>query len=416
MCSQPQNTPLGVLVSCRSCDQCIAARKNTWVARAMAEKVTMGHAALLTLTYRDYLDGRTPDGARAFHYQHVQTFLGRLRTAYARQYQARNEVSYICAGERGSRKDRVHWHMVLFSAKPVLDLGEWTDYQGNTLPGPRVNQRRALDHWSMWDHGTVDVMTPDQGGMAYVLKYALKDQFNQVKSRGKSRARKAEVHGASMFRMSKQPPIGWRFLDQKLSEWREKGVVPVRPQIQVPEYSGFWYPTGQARERFLMGLHQINREHRLENGVDCAGWSTLLARVSENEKDWECLVYGEVEKTEIRDLEETFELDAEQLAQRCGRARPCRACVRAETPQGREAFAAWYADQAQAYVTDQDGRGTIDEWFADQGRPNPFCALRATGRVKEACSARPQGKFAGDSARQAQDVQTAARQCEGGEG
>ena len=58
--------------------------------------------------------------------------------------------------------------------------------------------------WSHWPWGLISVQVPDQGGMMYALKYALKDQFNVEKSRGTMREHKAEAWGSGFFRMSKK--------------------------------------------------------------------------------------------------------------------------------------------------------------------------------------------------------------------
>src|SRR5690554_1488542 len=119
--------------ACRTCNECISARKNDWVARAMAEKAVSGETIAIELTYRNSLDGTLPDAAKAFKYRDVQLFLKRLRKAYTDEYRQAGEIRYIVVGERGSKRKRVHWHMVIFSDRPISTLGKWTDFVGNPL-------------------------------------------------------------------------------------------------------------------------------------------------------------------------------------------------------------------------------------------------------------------------------------------
>lgn len=384
------------MFACRVCDECVATRKNDWVARAMAERATSTEAFLITLTYRNNPDGSQPDGARAFRYQHVQTFLKRLREEYARQYQARGEIRYIVAGERGEKRDRVHWHMVIFADRPISTLGKWVDYFKRALLGPRVGKKKALDFWSMWDHGQVDVHEPTQAGMAYVLKYALKDQFNEVKSRRTGRFTQSEQHAASYFRMSKKPPIGFRFLEKRLDEFETERIVPVKAQLRVPGYSGYWWPKGKLREYFLDRLHLINEQRIEETGRPCPQWTSLLASVEQMNKDWERLVYGPDEKTEGGG-EEDFDNWAEELRigseraairSRCGGARVCRLCFRGQPQEAGADFRSWYAAQVREYVTSGDPRPiSFENWYREKREINPFCILRDEDGRKDAFAA-----------------------------
>lgn len=394
MCSDPITTRdtdgKELTFACRVCNECISARKNDWVVRAMAEKATSGETIALELTYRNDGEGVAPDAAKAFKYNDVAAFLKRLRQEYYRTYDARGEIRFICAGERGSQKGRVHWHMVIFADRPFSHLAKWSDFAFKPLKGPEFSElgRKAkMLHWSIWDHGHVVVKRPDQGGMQYVLKYALKDQFNVVKSKGTMRESKSENHGASKFNMSKQPPIGFRFLERLCNRWQEKGVVPPALNIKVPDYSGFWYPKGKLREYLLMRLWAINEERKERYGRDCPQWSTLLASLESVEKDWEALVYGpEEEEAETFNVELwRRELATQQSAREkqhrqaeirrnCGGVRVCRLCWRGKSSDARKRFQGWFAQQVQEYITDEQSfDGTLDQWFRQKGVLNPHC-------------------------------------------
>lgn len=399
MCLRPIQVDAETTVACRECDECIATRKNGWVARGMAECAVAGEAIAIELTYRNLPDGSPPTGARAFRYADVQRFLKKIRSAYSDQYEATGEVKYICAGERGSERDRVHWHLVLFSEKSLLKLGVWKDAFFRKI-GEVVFEERI--HWSMWDHGYVWVKPASQESVEYALKYATKDQFAWTKSRGHKRETKSDMHGAGMFRMSKAPPLGERYLAKRLHEWRVARVVPTSLRIPVPDYSGYWWPQGKQREILLYGLSEINRLRRAETGRDCPQWKTLLSTVSEeNERDFEALVYGQME--DERSVEERerqnqwlWKREVEQIAEqrerrdrakadletirKCGSVEPCSNCL---PYLSREDHWSWRNDaqkwrekyNAQGFEHDgtEECEAKFKRWREAQCKPNVCC-------------------------------------------
>lgn len=419
MCTTPgQRTLEGgevVQIACRKCNQCLSARRNDWVARAMAEKAYMKHAFLLTLTYRNNEDGTKPDGAVTFVYRQVQLFLKRVRDAYFKKYGATGEISYIIAGERGSQKDRVHWHMVLFSKRPIDMLGEWTDkdqkpirdWLGNVVNRPIIGKKKRC-HWSYWEHGHVNVLRPDRKGMAYVVKYCLKDSFNVVNSKGTAREGKSENHGASYFRMSKKPPIGQRYLEQKIESWAERMVVPPELKITIPDYrGGYWYPKGKLRELLLVGLCGVNAHVNETTGKDAAGWRALLASVSHEKqlKDYEGLIYGQTEQEKIdlfefigppeksevswKERQERYNqwrfkqrakaYEYEGRRRKCSGPSVCNKCFARLSAEEKAALAEYRAERYQKYIYinfPDWGTPTFRAWVESKDVVNPFCRKR----------------------------------------
>lgn len=413
MCSDPittidNQTGEELTFACRVCNDCLKARKNDWVARACAEKATTeGETLVFGLTYRNNEDGSQPDGAKVFVYKHVSDFLKRLRQAYHRMYKERGEVRFMVMGEKGSLNGRCHWHMILFATKPISCLGEWSDLKFNKIEGMRLEEETI---WSLWPHGMLKPQVPDQGGMAYVLKYLMKDQFNVVKSKGTMREHKAEVHGASYFRMSKHPPIGQVFLERYCDEFADLQTVPINLNVKVPDYTGYWYPKREQRRYLLERLHQINEDYRETHGRDCPTWSSLLQTVGDcNAKDWEILVYGKEQEDEDADqfLVEEFEQRRDRIRHatqvnairsRCGGTRHCVRCRRGDPAQRRKRFRTWYETTYREYVRQRapEGDHTFDEWFRSQSQPNPFCYLKDERRTRQAFEARAtKGEFVG---------------------
>ncbi len=365
-----------------------------WVCRAMAELATMGNAIVIRLSYADGDDGQTPDGAKTFRYKDVQGFLARLRKAYSDKYGKTGEISYLVAGERGSKRGRVHYHMILFSVRPLDVLGEWSSFVGKKLDAPWMDSNI---HWSLWPHGSVYLQVPDAGGVSYVLKYALKDQFSVQKSKGTKRFSKAENTAAGIFRMSKKPPLGLRFVEAQLARWSDLRAVPPSLTISVPGIRGYWHPLGLIREALLSGLHRINNEIREETGRDAPQWSTLLAGVSQdlesNLTDFEALVYGPLEISQLSEEQHeqefqkfTAQFETGQAAREraarirdtrrtCGGVRVCAACYRGFDTAQRLELAAW---QARTRRDHENSRSPLelDAWFRAFHKGNPYCLTK----------------------------------------
>ena len=79
-----------------------------WQGRCIAEAATAKAAFAVTLTYgRDAMGEKLHERAVVMTYSDVQRYLKLLR-------RHRYTVRYFCAGEFGSEKGRVHWHIILF--------------------------------------------------------------------------------------------------------------------------------------------------------------------------------------------------------------------------------------------------------------------------------------------------------------
>jgi hypothetical protein len=413
MCTKPFQIDAETKVACRECDACLSARKNDWVGRAMAEKAVAEATFVVTLTYRPLPNGDKPIGARVFRYEDVKKFFKNVRERYYRKYGVRGDLRYIIAGETGSKKGRVHWHVVIFSKLSLNDVGVWSDtpqYDGDLDPVDFEETEMEVEkrkHWSCWKHGHVLVQEPGERGIRYVLKYLLKDQFNVLKSKGNKRFSSAENYSASMFRMSKLPPIGWRFLAKKLEGLCAIGAVPPSVEVQIPDAKGFWWPRGQMRTDYLYGLHLINEKRKRETGKDCAQWSSLVHSVSQTgiEADLEVLLNGW--QAEQRSSQGKIERDwidfkvdfrkrqrlrdqavaDRKIVRRCGHITPCDRCaegrsveVLAELERERRH---WFVLWSERYSSKDDelAERCFEEWWVDRSRISRGCKYRDDPRV-----------------------------------
>lgn len=375
----------------------------------MAEKSTSAFTYSLTLTYGSDTQNKR-DGAAAFRYSDVSAFLKRLRRAATYAFEKaqaeaieRNTplndtrtpyVRFICAGELGSQKGRVHWHVILFSNTDLLSLGSFKNFQTKKPVTTReqkisVGKKPVRLEWSLWDHGLVTFQEPDQGGISYALKYVLKDQFNEVASRGTMREHKSEKYANGYFRMSKLPPIGALWLGQKLDRLHEARSCPTSLNLSLPEYRGYWFPTGVLREYALLRIYETNQTRISETGKPCPQFSTLLANYTPEQKEWEILSYGEKAQTEefdkdefersinLRAREVLYNQTTRETRRRCGGYLPCSDCLRGTTDEAFDAIKNEVKTQIAAY----DGSvEKLEQAYKKLNKPSPWCATPSAYR------------------------------------
>ena len=423
MCSNPVNFD-GQLVKCRFCEQCLEARINDWIARACGEASVTQHTHSITLTYRPNPDGTDPLGARQFNYSDVQRFFYRLRKSAKG-----TTIRYMVCGEQGSKgTQRIHYHVILFSALDLTGLGEWTDLRGNRH---KVAPLETMALWSMWDHGHVKVQRPGQRGISYALKYVLKDQFSSTKSRDHFRETKSQPFAASKFMMSKKPPIGLPFLKAKLDEYEEAGNVPASLRFTNHVYRGYYLPQGLLREYTLLRCHKIitdlASQGRVPAALDSLLQSLELSDPYAPNKDMETLFHGQIEalppvgldhhqqtaeyaalKRDIhnRQHKTAAVYQAREITRQCGGLRACEACEASiSSDQLPEYQAALFSEASRRYQAGEGpfpvnyqgqlffpygktpGQKSGREAFGPQpGRhiPAKGCLLQTTPRVQSA--------------------------------
>ena len=357
MCLEPINFN-GNQTSCRTCDECLQTRINGWISRALAESSVANHTLAVTLTYSQHPDGTEPLGALQFRYRDIQHWIGRIRTVYRdraeRDGKPAPQIRYLACGEQGSKgTQRIHWHIILFCSEDIRLVGDWSDLNGASLQQPPLEKRL---HWSLWPHGFMMVQHPSERGIKYALKYVLKDQFSSAKSKGRPREARSLPFAASMFRMSKKPPIGQPFLADLMDDYEALGAVPPKLRFKIPGTDGYLYPTGKLREYVLGRCHDINKVAQA-NGRSPAAWTTLLKSVDTRglniNKDLETLLYGtetpqfdaggleaHANSPEFKSLKDDIRSrqDGAQRTRRsvqavstCGGLSPCAACLAGKT-------------------------------------------------------------------------------------
>lgn len=238
--------------------------------------------------------------------------------------------------------------------------------------------------------GLVTFQVPDQGGLAYALAYVLKDQFNVENSRGTMREAKSENYASGYFRMSKSPPIGGLYMHKKLEALRDKRQCPVNLHISIPEYSGFWYPSGVLRQQMLEHIYITNQLSIVETGKPCPQFNTLLSNFETESTEWETLSYGEKNKEDELD-EEEFELATrlrtKEIEEKQRVSRP--AADAAVTSLAQDALAAQARKPLNLFENVREGvrlYGSIEafeeDWRREDRYHSPWCQIGHDGPNK----------------------------------
>lgn len=394
MCSRPQEKD-GNTFACRTCDDCIATRRSNWISRAMAEKTDHKHALCVALSYDDETE-ENRDAARMFAYADVRAFMARLRS-YLRRRKLPSSIRFLCAGEQGDRFGRCHWHLILYSDADLTKVGIFK-LRGRVVTSDNEKdfytegKRKRRLHWDQWGKGFVTMQKPDQGGMHYVLSYCLKDQFTEQKSRDTMREAKSENFATGLFRMSKRPAIGERFVVRKMVALDASGSVLPSLKITIPETSGFWVPNGTLRKLPLVMLTGINQRVRWATGADAPQWSSLQASLKDMQSDLELMNGEETQNPDdyesdeaifARRSRETAERQRRgEMAFRCGGAYPCTECLHdlpetTITSLGLERL--WPEDGGEWQYRPLAGEKTLRDLQRERGKGiNPYCGQRGT--------------------------------------
>lgn len=194
---------LRVDARCNRCRECISDRVRDLTGRCYAEQKYSVGAHCITLTYgtsRNINGARDVDGAHVLDYTHIMGYLKRVRAAGY-------PVRYLVAGEHGSRKNRAHWHILLFWQEKVPDVPEHVmDAAGKA--------RCLSDPW--WHFGHTHWDKVDQSTVRYVCKYLVADQL--------------EPGTKVIIRRSTKPMLGAKFFDY----WARRHVeqqLPIRNRV-----------------------------------------------------------------------------------------------------------------------------------------------------------------------------------------
>lgn len=250
--TMPDNTQ--ILVQCRKCDECIAARKRNWIGKLVAEQATAKTVWFATFTYGG---GYENDEAYIINYRHLQLLFKKIR-------KAGYTFKYIAVGEHGTKFERAHFHVLFF-------------FDGPTPPVSQLNER--ID-WSFWDHGKTQIEHPrsKHAAAVYLMDYMDKDNLTGAK-----------------LKYSKHPQLGIEYMLSWAEKHAKTGVtlfqkgnsytVDIEGQ-QSKSGENFFYPLDRSSSAYEMVMNHyfqtwaINRPgQKMPLSQDTRDW---LEDISQN--------------------------------------------------------------------------------------------------------------------------------------
>lgn len=232
--------------TCGVCPECRERKINDLIGRCLAEQLNpaVTQAFAVELTYRDDPNtGEAPLGSLVVQYEDFTSFVDKLRLAGRSRRSPtgmaqKRQVRFLCAGEYGPAKGRVHFHAVVFI------LGEPV----------RLPQFRARVEWEMWPHGFSWLKPADYKSMRYAVKYALKPpddtSYGYVKKP----------------RYSKQPPLGDAFFQQYAADHVSKRLAVWDGKYKFAHVPIGTLPGQPLRDFFMQGVTLRNFLRRYVEG------------------------------------------------------------------------------------------------------------------------------------------------------
>lgn len=216
MCISPTVLNDGQTAACRKCWQCLENRVDNWVGRCIAESKTSVVSCFITLTYgRDENDNVSHANAAVLTYSDCQKYFKQLRNRGLK-------FRYFVVGEVSDKNTmRAHWHIIVFFQENLPD-GFW-DYGGNAWH----RAKRDVPVWvplvwnqrfnePCWPHGSSQWETlrngTAKGSVRYACKYINKDVD--------------DPSAQSKLCMSKLPPIGALYFEQRAQRFVNEGISP----------------------------------------------------------------------------------------------------------------------------------------------------------------------------------------------
>lgn len=126
-------------VPCGHCPECIQKKQNDFVQRCQMESMDT-YQYMVTLTYDNkHLPKLVTSLGEVFYYadyKHIQSTIKRVRKYFCRPFR------FVATSERGGKRHRPHWHLILFVPK----LPEDTPFTGKVLESELFDLFKL--HWS----------------------------------------------------------------------------------------------------------------------------------------------------------------------------------------------------------------------------------------------------------------------------
>lgn len=184
---------------CGKCPGCMKRRTSGWSFRLVKEGERSETALFVTLTYDSKYVPITKKGFMSLNKADVQKFMKRLRKLSERN------LKYYACGEYGSKRDRPHYHLIIFNADPE-----------------KVEKAWSLENKSL---GQIYIGTVNEASIGYTLKYMSKPG-TIPRHRNDDRQKEFSL-------MSKG--LGSNYLSEKMIFWHKSDLIN---RVYVPIIEG----------------------------------------------------------------------------------------------------------------------------------------------------------------------------------
>lgn len=224
MCFKPRFVPsLGFAVRCGKCFECRVERSREWSFRLALEAKQHSHCCMVTLTYNA---ANLPLNGSVSR-ETVQSFMKRLRKAISPV-----RVRFFAAGEYGEKRNRPHYHIILFG----YDFPDRYFFKTDNKGTPLYRSPQLEKIWTYGFSSVVVGLTPEV--CKYVAVYLQKPPSSNKH--------------APFVQMSNRPGIGYaavrpEFMIDDRVYFEGKSIPIPRYFLKVLEQQGF--STGFVRDR-----------------------------------------------------------------------------------------------------------------------------------------------------------------------
>lgn len=197
---------------CGKCPSCMKRRTSGWSFRLMKEGERSETALFVTLTYDTKYVPLTKNGFMTLNKRDIQTYMKRLRKL------SETKLKYYVCGEYGSKRDRPHYHMIIFNADAEKVERAWSEYKAGFGYVP---------------FGSIYIGEVNEASIGYTLKYMQKP--------GKIPKHKNDDRQKEFSLMSKG--LGQNYITDAMIKWHKNDLVnrmyvPIKDgkKIAMPRY------------------------------------------------------------------------------------------------------------------------------------------------------------------------------------
>jgi hypothetical protein len=189
---------------CGKCPNCMKRRTSGWSFRLIKEGERSETAHFVTLTYDTKYVPLTKNGFMTLNKRDIQTFMKRLRK------NSDKKLKYYVCGEYGSKRDRPHYHLIIFNADVEKIERAWSQYKA------------GLGYVSF---GSIYVGEVNEASIGYTLKY--------MQKLGKIPKHKNDDRLKEFSLMSKG--LGQNYISNAMIKWHKNDLLN---RMYVPMVEG----------------------------------------------------------------------------------------------------------------------------------------------------------------------------------